>query len=173
LKSFLKDRQIMYKKKQKEILYKINKILEPVIEDLGYELLDIEYIMERGRWVLRIYIDKEGGVSLNDCVLVTKEVSPILDVEDPIENSYVLEVSSPGLNRPLTKEKHFLWAKGKKVHIRTYELIEGRRNFKGLLEDYKDGVAYVNVDGKVFALKFDDIEKANLIYEIDESLFYK
>ncbi len=161
----------MDKKKHKELLEKLNLLLESVIQDLGYELLDIEYLMERGRWVLRIYIDKEGGVSLNDCVLVTKEISPILDVEDPIENSYVLEVSSPGLNRPLTKEKHFLWAIGKKVKIRTEEPVEGRKNFTGLLEDYKDGTAYVNVDGKLFSLSFENIEKANLVYEIDESIF--
>ncbi len=161
----------MDKKKHKELLEKLNLLLESVIQDLGYELLDIEYLMERGRWVLRIYIDTEGGVSLNDCVLVTKEISPILDVEDPIENSYVLEVSSPGLNRPLTKEKHFLWAIGKKVKIRTEEPVEGRKNFTGLLEDYKDGTAYVNVDGKLFSLSFENIEKANLVYEIDESIF--
>jgi len=163
----------MDKEKRKEILRKINSLLEPVIEDLGFELVDIEYLMERGRWILRIFIDKEGGVSIRDCVMVSKEISPILDVEDPIESSYVLEVSSPGLDRPLTKEKHFIQAIGKKVKIKTELPVEGRKNFTGFLEDYRDGIAYINVEGKVFSLNIDEIEKANLIYEIDESIFYK
>ena len=158
----------MDKKRQREILQAVSNIIEPVINDLGYELLDLEYIMERGRWVLRVYIDKEGGIGVNDCVIVSKEVSPILDVEDPIDGSYILEVSSPGLNRPLTKERHFVWAIGKKVRIKTDLPIEGRRNFKGLLEDFRDGTIYLNIDGKIFSLSYDNIEKANLVYEIDK-----
>ena len=162
----------MDKKKHQELLKRLNILLESVFQDLGYELLDIEYLMERGRWVLRVYIDKEGGeISINDCVLVTKEIGPILDVEDPIENPYVLEVSSPGLNRPLTKEKHFIWAIGKKIKVKTELPVEGRKNFTGLLEDYKDGIVYINVDGRIFSLDFDNIKKANLVYEIDESIF--
>ncbi len=160
----------MDKKRQKEILRVVGNIIEPVIDELGYELLDVEYVVERGRWTLRIYIDKEGGVSVNDCAIVSKEVSPILDVEDPIDNSYVLEVSSPGLNRPLTKEKHFVWAIGKKIKVRTEMPIEGRRNFTGLLQDFKDGTLFLNIEGEIFSLSYDNIEKANLVYEIDKSI---
>lgn len=165
---------IMDKERRKEILRKINALLEPVIEDLGYELVDIEYLMERGRWILRVFIDKEDErIGIKDCVMISREISPILDVEDPIEGSYVLEVSSPGLDRPLTKEKHFIKAIGKKVKIKTESPIEGRRNFTGLLENYKDGIVYINVEGKTFSLNINDIEKANLVYELDESIFYK
>ncbi len=165
---------IMDKERRKEILRKINALLEPVIEDLGYELVDIEYLMERGRWILRVFIDKEDErIGIKDCIMVSREISPILDVEDPIEGSYVLEVSSPGLDRPLTKEKHFIKAIGKKVKIKTESPIEGRRNFTGLLENYKDGIVYINVEGKTFSLNINDIEKANLVYELDESIFYK
>ena len=148
----------------------VGNIIEPVIDELGYELLDVEYVVERGRWTLRIYIDKEGGVSVNDCAIVSKEVSPILDVEDPIDNSYVLEVSSPGLNRPLTKEKHFVWAIGKKIKVKTEMPIQGRRNFTGLLQDFKDGTLFLDVEGEMFSLSYDNIEKANLVYEIDKSI---
>ena len=148
----------------------VGNIIEPVIDELGYELLDVEYVVERGRWTLRIYIDKEGGVSVNDCAIVSKEVSPILDVEDPIDNSYVLEVSSPGLNRPLTKEKHFVWAIGKKIKVKTEMPIQGRRNFTGLLQDFKDGTLFLNIEGEIFSLSYDNIEKANLVYEIDKSI---
>ncbi len=160
----------MDKKRQKEILRVVGNIIEPVIDELGYELLDVEYVVERGRWTLRIYIDKEGGVSVNDCAIVSKEVSPILDVEDPIDNSYVLEVSSPGLNRPLTKEKHFVWAIGKKIKVKTEMPIQGRRNFTGLLQDFKDGTLFLDVEGEMFSLSYDNIEKANLVYEIDKSI---
>ncbi|RLB12792.1 MAG: ribosome maturation factor RimP [Deltaproteobacteria bacterium] len=160
----------MDKKRQKEILRVVGNIIEPVIDELGYELLDVEYVVERGRWTLRIYIDKEGGVSVNDCAIVSKEVSPILDVEDPIDNSYVLEVSSPGLKRPLTKEKHFVWAIGKKIKVKTEMPIQGRRNFTGLLQDFKDGTLFLDVEGEMFSLSYDNIEKANLVYEIDKSI---
>ncbi len=160
----------MEKNRHKELINRVYDILEPVVDSLGYELLDIEYIMERGKWILRVYIDKEGGISINDCVIVSKEVSVILDVEDPIDSSYVLEVSSPGLNRPLTKEKHFIWAIGKKVKIKTEIPVDGRRNFKGILQNFQDGVIYIQVDGKVFSLEYGNIEKANLVYEIDKSI---
>jgi len=160
----------MDKDTQKEILQKVSSLIEPVIEDLGYELVDVEYLMERGRWILRVYIDKDGGVSINDCVKVSRQIGTILDVEDPIDNAYVLEVSSPGLDRPLTKEKHFIWAMGKKVKIRTEVPIDGRRNFTGYLQDFKDGVVYIDVEGKIFSLNYDQIEKANLVYEIDEAI---
>lgn len=158
----------MDKKRQKEMLRTIRNIIEPVINELGYELLDVEYITQRGRWILRVYIDKEGNVSLNDCVTVSKEISPILDVEDPIDNPYILEVSSPGLNRPLTKEQHFIWAIGKKVKIKTGSPVEGRRNFTGLLEGFRDGTVYLNIKGKIFSLSYDNIEKANIVYEFDK-----
>ena len=160
----------MDKNRQKEILQEVTKLIEPIIDNLGYELIDVEYLMERGRWVLRIYIDKDGGVSINDCVEVSKEIGTILDIEDPIESAYVLEVSSPGLNRPLTKEKHFIWAIGKKVKIKTEVPIEGRKNFKGYLQDFKDGMIYINVEGKIFSLDYEYVEKANLVYEIDKAI---
>lgn len=159
----------MDRAKKEEIIQKVTKIAEPTLEDLGYELVDVEYVFERGRWVLRIYIDKEGGVGINDCVEVSQELSTLLDIEDPIESSYVLEVSSPGLNRPLTKEKHFIQAIGKKVKIKTENPIEGRKNFTGYLRDFKDGIVMIEVDNRIYQLERENIKKANLVYEFDDS----
>ena len=100
-------------------LKKISYLVEPLIDEMGFELVDIEYLSERGRWVLRIYADKKGGITLDDCARVSRELGDFIDVKDVIQHEYVLEVSSPGLNRPLKKEKDFLRAVGKKVKVKS------------------------------------------------------
>ena len=144
----------------------VTTLIEPIVEDLGFELLDIEYVSNLGRWTLRLYIDKRnGGVTIDDCVRVSREISDLINVKDMIQHAYVLEVSSPGLNRPLRKEKDFLWAMGKKIKLRMDEPVEGRRNYTGYLRDFKEKTLYLEVDGRIVLLPWMRIEKANLVYE--------
>ncbi len=138
-------------------------LLEPAVSRLGYELVGVE-LHGRGRGlVLRLYIDREGGVSLDDCQRVSRQVSGLLDVEDPIPGPYTLEVSSPGLDRPLFKEAHFRRFAGRKVRIRTDVPLEGRRNFRGVLRGVRGGEVIVEVDGTEYALPMERIEQARLV----------
>ena len=144
-----------------QIALKAKDIAEPLCEDMGIELVDVEYLMERGHWVLRLYIDRPGGVTLDDCARVSRELGTLLDVEDVVPQSYSLEVSSPGLDRPLKRERDFQKAMGKKIRLRTIEPIEGRRNFKALVVGVEDGVVVLkDSEGRLWKINIDNIEKA-------------
>lgn len=142
---------------------KLTELLEPVVESLGYELLLVEYVPQGKRALLRLYIDLPGGITVDDCALVSREVSAILDVEDPVPGEYMLEVSSPGLDRPLTKPEHFMAVKGEKVRLRTNEPVLGRQKFTGVLLDADERHLAVEVDNEVYDLAMSQIEKANLV----------
>jgi ribosome maturation factor RimP len=144
---------------------KVTESVTPVLDEMGFELVDIEYLSQSGRWVLRIYADKEGGITLDECARVSREVGNLLDVKDIIPNEYVLEVSSPGLNRPLKNEKDFERAIGKNVKIKMVAPINGRRRFAGYLKKVVQGTVYLEMDNDLFALSRKDIEKANLVYD--------
>ncbi|WP_297213116.1 ribosome maturation factor RimP [uncultured Flavonifractor sp.] len=111
----------------------------PIVEDAGCSLWDVEYVREAGEWFLRIYIDKEGGVSIDDCEAVSRPLSDALDEADPIAGSYVLEVSSAGADRPLKKPEHFERFLGAEVEVRLYRAVEGRKDHVGVLKDYDNG----------------------------------
>ena len=111
-------------------------LLEPIIEELGFELVDVEYVKEGGTWYLRAYIDKPGGITVDDCELVSRAANDILDEKDFVEDSYVFEVSSPGLGRPLKKEKDFARRMGEEVEIRTFRPINRQKEFVGILNAY-------------------------------------
>ena len=111
-------------------------LLIPILEKYEFELVDVEYVKEAGTWYLRAYIDKPGGIAINDCEVVSRELSDLLDQKDFIDDSYILEVSSPGLGRPLKKERDFARSIGAEVEIRTYRMVEGRKEFTGVLEEY-------------------------------------
>ena len=113
---------------------KTEEILNPIMEELEFELVDVEYVKEGSMWYLRAYIDKPGGITVNDCEAVSRRLSDILDEKDFIEDSYVLEVSSPGLGRPLKKEKDYKRNLGKEVEIRTYRMVDKKKEFTGLLD---------------------------------------
>jgi len=117
-----------------------------IAESHGLQLFHIEFRKQGRRWVLRLYIDKEGGVTLDDCEKVSSQLSTELDVENFIQHSYTLEVSSPGLDRPLLSENDYLKHSGKLVKIKTHEPIDGQRNFKGKLMGYSDGMVVLEVD---------------------------
>ncbi|MGM7635804.1 ribosome maturation factor RimP [Bacillus sp. Hm123] len=114
----------------------VEELVTPITEDLNLELVDIEYVKEGKNWFLRIYIDKETGVDIEECGIVSERLSEQLDAKDPIPYNYFLEVSSPGAERPLKKTKDFERAIGKRVHVKTYEAIDGEKAFEGTLLSY-------------------------------------
>jgi len=123
-------------------------LLEPILADMNFELVDVEYVKEAGNWYLRSYIDKPGGITVDDCEAVSRLFSDKLDQEDFIEDSYIMEVSSPGLDRPLKKEKDFERSLGKKVEIRTYRPIEKEKEFYGILCAYDDNSVTIEREDK-------------------------
>ncbi|MFO7986554.1 MAG: ribosome maturation factor RimP [Desulfatiglandaceae bacterium] len=143
-------------------------LIEPVLEEMDVELVDVEYRFEQGRWVLRIYVDMQGGISVDDCARVSREIEDLIEINDIFQQEYVLEVSSPGLNRPLKKEKDFIRVKGEKIKVRMRRPLKGRRNFTGYLIAVKDGSAYLDVTEGRVALPLDGMEKANLVYDFGE-----
>lgn len=150
------------------ITKQVSDLIEPIINEMKFELIDVEYMSDRGRWVLRIYVDKDGGVTLDDCAKVSGELGDLIDIKNIIEHEYVLEVSSPGLNRPLKKEADFIRVIGKKIKVRTRMPVDGRRNFAGRLKDYKEQQLFIETEGGLVTLAWPEIEKANLVYEFDD-----
>lgn len=133
-------------------------LLEPIVRGFGFELVDVEYVKEVGTWYLRAYIDKPGGITVDDCEAVSRKFSDILDEKDYIEDAYIFEVSSPGLGRPLKKEKDFKRSLGEEVEVRTYRAIDRQKEFLGILKDYdKDTVTIEYEDGSVQVFEKGDI----------------
>ena len=127
--------------RREEYEQKTEALVMPIIEANNFELVDVEYVKEAGNWYLRVYVDKEGGIAVDDCEVVSRALSDKLDVDDFIEDSYILEVSSPGLGRPLKKEKDFIRSIGKEVDIHLYKSIEKQKEFTGVLKSYsKDDI---------------------------------
>lgn len=127
--------------RREEYEQKTEALVIPIIEANNFELVDVEYVKEAGNWYLRVYVDKEGGIAVDDCEVVSRALSDKLDVDDFIEDSYILEVSSPGLGRPLKKEKDFIRSIGKEVDIHLYKSIEKQKEFTGVLKSYsKDDI---------------------------------
>lgn len=120
----------------------------PIVEAHHFELVDVEYVKEAGTWYLRVYIDKEGGIAVDDCELVSRALSDLLDQEDFVEDAYILEVSSPGLGRPLKKEKDFIRSIGKEVEIRTYRPVEKQKEFIGILTAYDEDTVTIQGEGE-------------------------
>ena len=117
------------------------RLIMPILDEKNFELVDVEYVKEAGEYYLRIFVDKEGGISLNECEVVSRALSEILDVKDPIKDNYYLEVSSPGLDRPLKKDKDFIRYQGRDVEIKLYKPLNGSKQLEaelvGLTEDKK------------------------------------
>ena len=113
---------------------KTEELLQPLVDAHGFELVDVEYVKEAGNWYLRAYIDKPGGIAVDDCEVISRALSDKLDEEDYIEDSYILEVSSPGLGRPLKKDKDFQRSIGKEIEVRTLRAIDKQKEFTGILK---------------------------------------
>ncbi|HPZ10438.1 MAG TPA: ribosome maturation factor RimP [Candidatus Eremiobacteraeota bacterium] len=154
--------------KGSEICNKLEEQLYPILETMGYELVYINFLKENRNWILRISIDKIGGVTLKDCELVSHAIDSKVEEMDLIKRSYLLEVCSPGLDRPLIKDIDFMRFQGKKIKLKTKEPIENRKNFTGLIREFKEGMLKLELtDGEgIFVIPGDKIQKANLVIEI-------
>ncbi len=151
----------------KGVRERVVELIEPVVKDRGLELVEVEYKMGSGGWILRVYIDKAGGVTIDDCVDVSQEVGVILDVNDPIPHSYNLEVSSPGLDRPLRKREDFLRFKGERIKLRCIEPIGNRKNFKGVIKDVEgELVLLMDTEGHIWEIPTANIDSARLIISL-------
>ena len=125
---------------------KAEAMAQPIIDSFGFELVDVEYVKEAGTWYLRFYIDKEGGITIDDCEAVSRLFSDKLDEKDFIDAAYIMEVSSPGLGRPLKKEKDYRRSMGKEVEIRTYRPINKEKEFFGILSAYDDNSVTITLE---------------------------
>ncbi|MFT6268420.1 MAG: ribosome maturation factor RimP [Alphaproteobacteria bacterium] len=146
---------------------KLTQMLEAPVEAIGFELVGVEFVRAGKHSTLRIYIDSENGVEVEDCADVSRQVSAVLDVEDPITNEYNLEVSSPGMDRPLFKPEHYHQVVAQTITVKLQMPQDDRRNFKGLLESCDDRGFVMVVDKEKFELAYDNVLKANLVPEFD------
>lgn len=132
--------------KREEYEAKTEQFLIPLMEEYGFELVDVEYVKEAGNWYLRAYIDKEGGIAVDDCEAVSRRLGDWLDEKDFIQDSYILEVSSPGLGRPLKKEKDFARSIGKEVEVKLYRAREKQKDFTGVLKAYDEDTVTIEME---------------------------
>ena len=144
---------------------KTEQLITPILDRLGYDLWDVEYVKEGSDYYLRAYIDKEGGITIDDCVEVSRALSDELDREDFIEDAYILEVSSPGLGRVLKKDKDFIRSIGREVELKTYKPIDGTKEFKGKLKSFDKEKITIEEDGAVRDFARTDVAKVNLYVE--------
>ena len=149
----------------KEIIDRVRTVANPILSSEGMELVEIQYRREARGWVLRLYLDKEGGVTLDDCTRASREVERSLDVEDFIPSPYILEVSSPGLTRSLKDEKDFLRYCNRLIKVKTLNPIENRRQFMGKLLKISENRIEIETDGGVFQIPLSNVAKANLEIE--------
>ncbi len=154
----------MSKKEQYEA--RTEEYLLPLMKEHNFELVDVEYVKEAGTWYLRAYIDKEGGITVDDCEVINRKLSDWLDEEDFIEESYILEVSSPGLGRPLKKEKDFVRSIGKEVDVKLYKALNKQKDYTGVLEAYdKNTVTLGMEDGSQIVFNRPDIALIRLAFD--------
>ena len=130
--------------KREEYEQKTEKLLEPILKENNFELYDVEFVKEAGTFYLRAFIDKEGGININDCELVSRRLSDLLDEKDFIPDAYILEVSSPGLGRALKKDKHFEKSIGEEVEVKLFKAIDKQKEFTGYLESFNDEVIVIS-----------------------------
>lgn len=140
----------------------VAQLATPVVEQAGCSLWDVEYVKEAGEWFLRVYIDKEGGVSIDDCEAVSRPLSDLLDEADPIEGSYTFEVSSAGADRVLKKPEHFARFQGQEVEVKLYRPRDGRKDFVGVLRSWQDGDVTLDVGGEPTAFEKKEIALVRL-----------
>jgi len=140
--------------KREEYEQRTEKLLLPIVEEHNFELVDVEYVKEAGNWYLRAYIDKEGGFTVDDCELVSRRLSDLLDEEDFIPDSYILEVSSPGLGRQLKKEKDFQRSLGEEVEVKLYKAVNKQKEFTGILAAF---------DEEKLVLEFEDESRMEIL----------
>ena len=146
---------------------RLTEMIQPAVDALGFELVGVEFVRAGSHSTLRIYIDHENGISVDNCADVSNQASAILDVEDPIATEYTLEVSSPGMDRPLFKLAHYESIIGEEINVRLNVPQDGRRNFKGELVGIEGDMINVKIDNQEFSLLIDNVAKANLVAKFD------
>ncbi|WP_413701542.1 ribosome maturation factor RimP [Psychromonas sp. KJ10-10] len=146
---------------------RLTEMFAPSVEDLGYELVGVEYIRAGKHSTLRVYIDQESGILVDDCAVVSRQISALMDVEDPIENEYTLEVSSPGLERPLFNAAHYATFAGEEVKVQLRMPIQNRRKWKGIIDSVEGEIICINVDGALERFALSNIQKANIVPKFD------
>lgn len=156
-------------------------LLEPIIARDGFELVEVEWLREGSSWVLRVYVDRPGGVSIDNCQELSRTIEPVLDVEDLIEPAYHLEVSSPGVERPLRKPEHFQRFAGERAHVKAFGPVESlarprgsgpgpRKNWTGILRGFRDGAVEIEVDGEIHRIPLEKVAKAHLEFDFEADL---
>ena len=152
--------------KHAEIEERTEALVLPIIEEHHFELVDVEYVKEGADWYLRVYADKEGGINIDDCVLISRALEAKLDAENFIEDAYILEVSSPGLGRPLKKEKDYLRSIGKSIDIKLYQAKEKQKEFTGILKEYSNGHIILTIDEEDITFETKGIAMARLSLDV-------
>ncbi|WP_411346146.1 ribosome maturation factor RimP [Paenibacillus sp. WLX1005] len=140
----------------------VEEMVQPFLEEHGFELVDVEYVKEGKNWFLRVFVDKEGGIDIDDCGRISEYMSEQLDSHDPIKDPYFLEVSSPGAERPLKKESDVVKAVGKDVFVTTYEPVDGLKEFEGHLLSFDDGELLIEAGKKRFTISYAKVASARL-----------
>ncbi|MBR2916721.1 MAG: ribosome maturation factor RimP [Clostridia bacterium] len=151
----------MYSKTEKAVMDMVN----PIAEQNGCFVYDVEYVKEGNSWFLRVYVDREGGITIDECETISRELSSVLDKNDPISNNYFLEVSSPGIERKLRQEKHFEMYKGETVDIGLYKAHNGSKNICGELLDLTGDQVSINLEGEKFSIKLNETTYVKLHFE--------
>jgi ribosome maturation factor RimP len=142
-------------------------LIKSVVEEEGFELVHVEYTAKGSAPVLRAYVDRPGGITLSDCAELSRRISVLLDVEDFIPTHYLLEVSSPGIERPLFTERDYVRFNGREIRLSTREKIDERRNFRGTIEAFHDGIVRLRCAKRVYEIPFAQVKRANLVYDFD------
>ncbi|MBO8462996.1 MAG: ribosome maturation factor RimP [Firmicutes bacterium] len=145
-----------------DIELRTEQLVQPIVDENHFELVDVEYVKEGANWYLRVYADKEGGINIDDCVLLSRALEAKLDEEDFIEDAYILEVSSPGLGRPLKKDKDFERSLGKDIEIKLYRPIEKQKEWEGTLVSYDTESITVRLEEKEMTIARNDIALVRL-----------
>lgn len=148
------------------VIQSVEELVEPVLSSEGLELVDVQYQKEGKSWRLKIFIDKEGGVAIEDCARVSRQVADLIEVENIIGADHTLEVSSPGLDRPLKTKRDFLRFKGRKIQAATFSPLNGQRKFKGVIKDFHEETLHLQTQMGLVKILLDNIAKARLEIEI-------
>jgi len=159
---------------EQPIAQRVATLLEPLLSREGFELCEVEWLREGQGWVLRLYVDRPGGVTIDHCQELSRTVETVLDVEDFIEPTYALEVSSPGVERPLRKPEHFQRFAGERVQVRTFGPVDSgqgaRKSWTGVLRGFEDGAVLVEADGRLHRIPHGKIAKAHVAYDFEADL---
>lgn len=151
--------------KRAEIEQRCEVLVQPILDEHHFELWDVEYVKEGSNYYLRVFADKEGGITIDDCVTISRALEAKLDEDDFIQDAYILEVSSPGLGRPLKRERDFIKSIGAAVDVKLYQGLNGQKEFTGILKEYKNDEIVIELEDKMLELKRNEIASIRLAFD--------